>query len=144
MTNRAKEIRRRSGGSWKAALKKAGAEMRGKKTIKRKRSGSRSTKKRKSVGVVWPSGVGSTRPAKRTFETKDEETLQIARVHLMTLIQLRDNVKKALKGKRGEQRKAMKQIISIRNAQIRQAKTELRLLLQRIRLDTKQKLKRLK
>lgn len=49
ITNRAKEIRRRSGGSWKAALKKAGSEFKGMKSTPAKR---RSVTRKKVRGVA--------------------------------------------------------------------------------------------
>lgn len=60
ITNRAKEIYKR-GGTWKGALKKAGAELRGSRstTKRRKSSSTKKRKHKKSVGVVFPSGVGS-------------------------------------------------------------------------------------
>jgi len=62
ITTRAKQIYAK-GGTWRGAIKKAGAEYRGAKHKTKKRShGSkrRKTSHRKKVGVVWPAAVAGS------------------------------------------------------------------------------------
>ncbi len=62
ITTRAKQIYAK-GGTWKGAIKKAGAEYRGSglKTKKRStRSKRRKTTRRRKVGVVWPAAVAGS------------------------------------------------------------------------------------
>jgi hypothetical protein len=73
ITTRAKIIRRSQGGSWKAALKKAGAEFRAKGSTK-KRSGTRKRSTRKKVGIVWPAGVGGNVTKSRSHTDKNRIT----------------------------------------------------------------------
>jgi len=62
ITTRAKQIYAK-GGTWRGAIKKAGAEYRGGKSLTRKkrRSGSKRRKvtRRRKVAAVWPAAVAS-------------------------------------------------------------------------------------
>lgn len=70
ITTRAKQIYAK-GGTWRGAIKKAGAEYRG--TKKHRRS---TTKKhrRKKVGIVWPAGVGGNVTKSRSHTDKNRIT----------------------------------------------------------------------
>jgi len=75
ITTRAKQIYAK-GGTWKGAIKKAGAEYRGKRSTKKKRTGSR---RKKKVGVVWPAAVAGnvTRSRSHTDKNKITNNFQI-------------------------------------------------------------------
>ena len=60
ITNRAKQIYAK-GGTWRGAIKKAGAEYRGSGIKKRStRSKRKKTTRRRKVGVVWPAAVAGS------------------------------------------------------------------------------------
>ena len=62
ITTRAKQIYAK-GGTWKGAIKKAGAEYRGSGLKTKKRSGGskrRKSTRRRKVGVVWPAAVAGS------------------------------------------------------------------------------------
>jgi len=70
ITNRAKEIRRRSGGSWKSALKKAGSEFKGKKSAPAKRPKKSSVKKYRAEHVRRVPNSGSESLSHHISEAK--------------------------------------------------------------------------